>query len=76
MGLFPHHRVFVAFLEGDVRDDPLGRLYARRHIDEAQYRVGLILLELFELGEIGSVQAIDPCGAQNGLYELHTCRNR
>jgi hypothetical protein len=27
------------------RDDPLGRLYARRQIDEAQYRTGLILLD-------------------------------
>lgn len=43
-----------------LRDDPLGRLYARRQVDEAQYRVGLMLLELFELAEIGSVQAMDP----------------
>jgi hypothetical protein len=43
-----------------LRDDPLGRLYAHRHIDEGQYRAGLKLLELFELAEIGSVQAMDP----------------
>jgi hypothetical protein len=28
-------------------------------MDHAQYRTGLILLELFELAEIGSKQAID-----------------
>lgn len=43
-----------------LRDDPLGRLFARRHIDDAQYRGGLKLLELFELAEIGSLQAMDP----------------
>jgi hypothetical protein len=43
-----------------LRDDPLGQFYARRHIDEAQYRAGLKLLEWFDLAEIGSVQAIDP----------------
>jgi hypothetical protein len=43
-----------------IRDDPLGQLYARRHIDDAQYRTGLFLRELFELAEIGSVQAMDP----------------
>jgi hypothetical protein len=42
-----------------LRDDPLGKLYARRQIDEAQYRVGLMLTEFFELAEIGSVQAVD-----------------
>jgi hypothetical protein len=30
------------------------RLYADRHVDDAQCRTGLILLELFELAEIGS----------------------
>ena len=43
-----------------LRDDPLGKLYARRQIDDAQYRVGLMLTEFFELAEIGSVQAVDP----------------
>jgi hypothetical protein len=43
-----------------LRDDPLGRLFAHRQIDEAQYRAGLKLLELFDLAEIGSVQAMDP----------------
>jgi hypothetical protein len=43
-----------------LRDDPLGRLFARRHIDEGQYRAGLKLLELFGLAEIGSVQGMDP----------------
>ena len=28
-----------------LRDDPLGKLYARRQIDDAQYRVGLMLTE-------------------------------
>jgi hypothetical protein len=43
-----------------LRDDPLGKLHARRQIDDAQYRVGLMLTEYFELAEIGSVQAVDP----------------
>jgi hypothetical protein len=43
-----------------LRDDPLGKLYARRQIDDAQYRVGLMLTEFFELAEIGSIQAVDP----------------
>jgi hypothetical protein len=43
-----------------LRDDPLGQLYARRHIDEAQYFVGLKLRELFDLAEIGAIQAMDP----------------
>jgi hypothetical protein len=43
-----------------LRDDPLGKLYARRQIDEAQYRVGLMLLGWFDLAEVGSVRAIDP----------------
>jgi hypothetical protein len=43
-----------------IRDDPLGRLHARKHIDDAQYRIGLFLRELFELAEIGSIEAMDP----------------
>jgi hypothetical protein len=43
-----------------LRDDPLGQLYARKHIDEAQYLVGLKLRDLFELAEIGAIQAMDP----------------
>jgi hypothetical protein len=41
-----------------IRDDPLGRLHARKHIDDAQHRIGLFLRELFELAEIGSIQAL------------------
>jgi hypothetical protein len=43
-----------------LRDDPLGQLFARRQIDEAQYRPGRMVEEWLELSEIGSVQAIDP----------------
>jgi hypothetical protein len=43
-----------------LRDDALGALYARRQIDEAQYRAGMMLLGWFDLAEVGSVQAIDP----------------
>ena len=45
---------------GSLRDDPLGRRYAHRHIDDAQYRIGPFLPDLFKLAEIDSVQAIDP----------------
>jgi hypothetical protein len=43
-----------------LRDDALGQLYARKHIDDAQYLAGLKLREWFDLAEIGSIQAIDP----------------
>jgi len=41
------------------RDDPIGRIYAHRHIDDARQRIGVFLLELFELAGIGSVPTID-----------------
>lgn len=43
-----------------LRDDPFGRRYAYRHIDDAQYRIAPFLLELLELAEIGSTRAINP----------------
>jgi hypothetical protein len=43
-----------------LRDDPFGRRYAYRHIDDAKYRIALFLLELLELAEIGSARAIHP----------------
>ena len=63
-----------------LRDDPLGKLYARRQIDEAQYRVGLMLTEFFELAEIGSIQAIDttkePVDGRGAFVETITERQR
>lgn len=43
-----------------IRDDPLGRLHARRQVTESQYAAGHYLQAMFELAEIGSVQAMDP----------------
>lgn len=43
-----------------IRDDPLGRLHARRQVTESQYAAGHFLQSMFELAEIGSVQAMDP----------------
>lgn len=43
-----------------LRDDPLGRLHARRQITESQYATGHYVQNLFELAAIGSVQAMDP----------------
>ncbi len=42
-----------------TRDDPLGKLYARRQIGEAQYRGGLAFQDDFECVERGA-QAVDP----------------
>lgn len=44
-----------------IRDDPLGRLHARRQVTESQYAAGHYLQAMFELAESGSVQAMDPC---------------
>jgi hypothetical protein len=52
------------------------RLYARRHIDDAQCRTWLILLELFELAEIGSVQAIRDQSLRDILEGLKTWPSR
>lgn len=42
-----------------LRDDPLGRLRARKQIDEAQYRAGRDMQALYERAEIGKVMAVD-----------------
>jgi hypothetical protein len=61
----PHGGKIV--VTGSLRDDPLGGLHARKHIDDVQFRAGLFLLELFELAEIGSIQAMDPGKEPFGL---------
>lgn len=43
-----------------LRDDPLGRLHARRHISDCQHATGHYVQNLFELAAIGSIQAMDP----------------
>jgi hypothetical protein len=43
-----------------LRDDPLGRLHARRQIKEHQYAVGHYVQNLFELAASGRLQAMDP----------------
>jgi hypothetical protein len=52
------------------------RLYADRHVDDAQCRTGLILLELFELAEIGSVQATRDQSLRDILGGLKTRPSR
>lgn len=42
-----------------LRDDPLGRLFRRGHIDQAQYAAGRHVQELFEVAELGRVGAVD-----------------
>ncbi len=43
-----------------LRDDPLGRLHARRQIGAAQYRAGRAWQAAYEAAAIGHVGAIDP----------------
>ncbi len=43
-----------------LRDDPLGRLHARRQIGLAQYRAGREWQETYEAAAIGHVGSIDP----------------
>ncbi len=43
-----------------LRDDPLGRLHARRQIDIAQYRAGRQWQEAYETAAIGRIGSIDP----------------
>ena len=43
-----------------IRNDPLGQMWAREQIDYARYLAGRHYQELTALGEIGSVQAMDP----------------
>ncbi len=43
-----------------LRDDPLGRLHARRQIGEAQYRAGRAWQAAYEAASIGHVGSIDP----------------
>ena len=43
-----------------LRDDPLGRLYARRQIQQHQFEVGRYVQALFERAEAGHIQAPDP----------------
>lgn len=43
-----------------LRDDPLGRLHARKQIGEAQYRAGRKWQEAYEAAAIGHVGSINP----------------
>ena len=43
-----------------LRDDPLGRLHARRQIGLAQYRAGRAWQAAYEAAAIGHVGSIDP----------------
>ncbi len=43
-----------------LRDDPLGRLHARRQIGQAQYRAGRDWQAAYEAAAIGHVGSIDP----------------
>lgn len=43
-----------------LRDDPLARLHARHHIDDAQYAAGRAWQAFYEAAEIGGARAIDP----------------
>lgn len=56
MGLDPGDKIVVM---RSIRDDPLARLHAHRHIDEAQYQGGRAFQYDFETAEQGP-QAIDP----------------
>lgn len=51
------HRVTVT---RSLRDDPLGRLHARRQIGEAEFRAGRAWQALYEAAEVGRVGAMDP----------------
>lgn len=50
----------VIQVTASLRDDPLGRLYARRQISDCQHATGHYVQNLFELSAIGSIQAMDP----------------
>lgn len=42
-----------------LRDDPLGRLHARSHIDESEYRAGRHWQSAYETAELSGAKAID-----------------
>lgn len=42
-----------------LRDDPLGRLHARRQIREDQYQAGRHWQALYEAAEVGAVRSVD-----------------
>lgn len=50
----------VITVTASLRDDPLGRLHARRQITDCQHATGHYVQNLFELSAIGSIQAMDP----------------
>lgn len=56
----PYQPGYKVAVSASLRDDPLGRLHARRQVTESQYAAGHYLQAMFELAEIGSVQAMDP----------------
>jgi hypothetical protein len=82
------HRVVVDPYDGkpitvtaSLRDDPIGRLHARRQIAEHHYRAALELQGLFEAAEIGGgVKAMDftrePVDGGRHIREPYSDRNR
>src|ERR1700689_3779136 len=58
LGLEPGDKIVTL---RSIRNDPLGRMHAHRHIDEAQYQGGRAFQNDWEKAERGP-QAVDPRG--------------
>jgi hypothetical protein len=57
-----------------LRDDPLGRMFKRKLVTEAQFVAGRRLQALYEAVEIGSIRAFDPTRSKvdgGGKAEIH-----
>jgi hypothetical protein len=63
-----------------LRDDPLGLLYARHHIDTAQFNAGRHWQQLYEASQIGGVRGMDtthePVDSSTVLQDLLAERRR
>lgn len=57
----PHSSIGArVVVNASLRDDPLGRLFARKQIGEHQFTAGRYIQGLFESVQIGGMQATDP----------------